>query len=84
MSPYISQKPGSLSAGLFLIGTPLPVLMSLVISSPLINPNLFLLTAGAFGYEMAILRLLSAFLLGITAGYLTLCLLKIKYIQSVG
>jgi uncharacterized membrane protein YraQ (UPF0718 family) len=59
----------------------LPVLMSLIMSSPLINPTLFLLTAGAFGYEMAILRLLSAFLLGISAGYITLWLINIKFIK---
>ena len=81
ISPLGSYVVIPLSAALFLIGTPLPVLMSLVISSPLINPNLFLLTAGAFGYEMAILRLLAAFLLGIAAGYSTLWLIKSKYIQ---
>jgi uncharacterized membrane protein YraQ (UPF0718 family) len=82
ISPLGSYVVIPLSAALFLIGTPLPVLMSLLVSSPLINPNLFLLTAGAFGYEMAILRLLSAFLLGIAAGYFTLWLIKIKYIRT--
>ncbi len=81
VSPLGSYVVIPLSAALFLMGTPLPVLISLLISSPLINPNLFLLTAGAFGYEMAVLRLLSAFLLGIAAGYFTLWLIKIKYIH---
>ncbi|UCH15335.1 MAG: permease, partial [Bacteroidales bacterium] len=80
VSPLGSYIIIPLSAALFLMGTPLPVLMSLIMSSPLINPNLFLLTAGAFGYEMAVLRLLSAFLLGIAAGYFTLWLINIKYI----
>ena len=63
ISPLGSYIIIPLSAALFLMGTPLPVLISLLMSSPLINPNLFLLTAGAFGYEMAVLRLLSALLL---------------------
>ena len=81
ISPLGSYIVIPLSAALFLMGTPLPVLMSLIMSSPLINPNLFLLTAGAFGYEMAILRLLSAFLFGISAGYFTLWLINIKFIH---
>ncbi len=63
------------SAALFTLGVPLPVLMALLVSSPLIDPNLFLLTAGAFGFEIAIARLISAFLLGIFAGYTTKWLL---------
>jgi uncharacterized membrane protein YraQ (UPF0718 family) len=81
ISPLGSYVVIPLSAALFLMGTPLPVLISLIMSSPLINPTLFMLTAGAFGYEMAMLRLLSAFMLGITAGYFTLWLINIKFIQ---
>jgi hypothetical protein len=71
VSPLGSYIVIPLSAALFNMGVPLPVLMALLVSSPLIDPNLFLLTAGAFGYELAIARLLSAFILGITAGYTT-------------
>lgn len=81
ISPLGSYVVIPLSAALFIMGTPLPVLISLIISSPLINPTLFLLTAGAFGYEMAVLRTLSAFLLGIAAGYITIFLINIKYIK---
>ena len=53
-----------LSASLFLLGTPLPVLMALLVASPLIDPNLFILTAGAFGYKLALARMTAAFFLG--------------------
>jgi uncharacterized membrane protein YraQ (UPF0718 family) len=53
------------------MGVPLSILMALLVSSPLINPNLFMLTAGAFGLEVAFARLISAFLLGTLAGYTT-------------
>ena len=65
-----------MSAALLGIGVPLPVLMALMVSSPLMNPNLFILTAGAMGLEMAILRTLSAFLLGSLAGYTALWMSK--------
>ncbi len=81
ISPLGSYVIIPFSAALFLLGAPLPVLMALLISSPLIDPNLFLLTAGAFGYEMAVLRLLSAFLLGVCAGYISLWLINLKFIN---
>jgi uncharacterized membrane protein YraQ (UPF0718 family) len=71
VSPLGSYVVIPLSAALFTTGVPLPVIMALLVSSPLIDPNLFLLTAGTFGYGLAFARLLSAFILGITAGYVT-------------
>lgn len=58
-------------AALFSLGIPAPILMAFLVSSPLMNPALFLLTAGALGYEMAIARTLCALILGVSAGYAT-------------
>lgn len=74
ISPFGSYIIIPMSAALLFTGVPLHVLMALMVSSPIINPNLFLLTTGAMGIEMAILRALSAFVLGIIAGYFTLWL----------
>lgn len=71
VSPLGSYVLIPLSAALLVIGVPLPVLMALMVSSPLINPNLFLLTVGAMGMEMGLMRVFSAFVLGVAAGYLT-------------
>jgi uncharacterized membrane protein YraQ (UPF0718 family) len=71
ISPLGSYIIIPLSAALFTMGIPLPVLMALLVSAPLIDPNLFMLTTGAFGIEVALARLISAFLLGIAAGYIT-------------
>jgi len=71
-----------LSASLFLLGTPLPVLMALLVASPLIDPNLFILTAGAFGYKLALARMTAAFFLGAGAGYLTQWLIRIAFIKE--
>jgi uncharacterized membrane protein YraQ (UPF0718 family) len=82
ISPLGSYVIIPLSAALYGVGIPLAPLMALMISSPLINPNLFLLTAGAFGIEMAILRTLSALILGVSAGYLTIWIMKKNIIKT--
>lgn len=82
ISPLGSYVIIPLSAALFTLGVPLPVLMTLLVSSPLIDPNLFILTAGAFGYEMAVVRLFSSFILGISAGFLTLALMRSNYLKN--
>ena len=81
-SPLGSYVVIPLSAALFIIGVPLPPLMALVIASPLINPNLFFLTAGAFGFELALMRVFSAFLLGLSAGYFTRYLINKSYLST--
>jgi uncharacterized protein len=67
-----------LAAALFSLGVPLPVLMALMVSAPLIDPTLFILTAGAFGLPFAMVRLFSALLLGLAAGYGTAAMMRIK------
>jgi uncharacterized protein len=81
LSPLGSYVIIPLSAALFTAGVPLPVLMALMISSPIINPSLFFLTAGAMGTEMAVMRVVAAFVLGITAGYLTRWAIKKQWVE---
>ncbi len=59
-----------MAGSLYSKGTPLGPLMAFLVASPILNPTIFMLTIGAFGYEMAILRLVSGILLGVIAGYL--------------
>jgi len=84
VSPIGSYIIIPMSAALLGIGVPLSVLMALMVSSPLINPNLFVLTAGAMGIEMAILRVMAAFLLGSIAGYTTLWLERKQILNPGG
>jgi len=62
-------------AGLIALSFPIPPLIAFLVSSPLMNPILFTMTAGALGLEMALVRALTALVLGITAGLLTQALL---------
>ena len=50
---------------------PAPPLMAFLIASPLMNPSLFIYTAGVLGIQMAFARTTSAFLLGLIAGWIT-------------
>jgi uncharacterized membrane protein YraQ (UPF0718 family) len=70
VSPMPTYIAIPLVATLFSIGVPAPPLFAFLVASPLMNPILFFMTAGAFGYEMAVILLLSAFVLGTTAGFL--------------
>ncbi|MDD3320558.1 MAG: permease [Paludibacter sp.] len=65
-----------LAGSLYSKGTPLGPLMAFLVASPILNPTIFLLTIGAFGYEMAFLRLLAGILLGVITGYVFMFLGK--------
>lgn len=58
-----------MAGSLYAAGTPLAPLMAFIVASPILNPTIFILTAGAFGNEMAIVRLVSGIILGVSAGY---------------
>lgn len=59
-----------MAGSLFAAGTPLAPLMAFLIASPILNPTMFLLTIGAFGNEMALVRLFAGILLGVVGGYI--------------
>jgi uncharacterized protein len=80
ISPLGSYVVMPLAASLTASGVPIHILMAFLVSSPLINPSLFMITAGAFGFEMAIARVLSAFVIGLAAGYVTKWLMYKKFI----
>lgn len=65
-------------AALVEVGVPIPILVTFLVSSPLMNPMLFLLTAGALGYPMAVARTVCAVILGMVAGYATAYLITRK------
>lgn len=65
------------------LGLPAPPLVAFLIASPLMNPSLFVYTAGTIGLEMAVARLISAFSLGIFAGFAAL-LAQGRGIQVLG
>lgn len=71
VSPLGSYVVIPLAAALVIAGLPLAPVIAFMVSSPLINPGLFILTMGALGLEMAVMRVICAFVLGISAGFIT-------------
>lgn len=59
-------------ASLLSSGVPIATIMAFWISSPLIDPEVFILTYGLLGKEMAFARLIATLLLGLVAGFGTL------------
>ena len=59
-----------LIAALLSSGVPLGPVMAFWISSPLMSPSIFILTAGVLGIDFALARLVTAVLMGAGAGYL--------------
>jgi uncharacterized membrane protein YraQ (UPF0718 family) len=59
-----------LIAALLASGVPLGPVMAFWISSPLMGPSMFVLTAGVLGMDFALARLVTAVLMGAGAGYL--------------
>lgn len=68
LSPIPTYVAVPLVVVLYRAGVPPAPLFSFLIASPLMNPVLFSMTAGAFGYQLAVALVISAMALGITAG----------------
>ena len=53
------------------MGLPAAPLVAFMVASPLMNPSLFVYTAGVISTEMAVARLLTALVMGLAAGFAT-------------
>ncbi len=71
VSPFCSCGVVPIVAALLAAGTPLPGVMAFWLSSPLMDPEMFILTVGDLGFEFAVARLLAALGVGLLAGYAT-------------
>ena len=71
LSPFCSCGVVPIVAALLAGGAPLFAVMAFWMSSPLMDPEMFLLTVGELGAGFAGARLLAAFGMGLVAGYAT-------------
>lgn len=70
VSPLATYSVIPLAVILLRQGAPLAPVMAFMISSPLINPSMFVMTAGGMSLEMAWARTLASFLLAVAGGWL--------------
>jgi uncharacterized membrane protein YraQ (UPF0718 family) len=72
LSPFCSCGVIPLIAALLRAGVPLAPVMAFWISSPIMDPEMFILTAAVFGLPFATAKALAAIGMGVLGGYVTL------------
>ncbi len=76
LSPIPTYAAIPIGINLLAMGIPFSSIIAFVICSPLMNPSIFFITGTQMGWEMAIVRTLTAYVLGVTAGLLTIKIFK--------
>jgi hypothetical protein len=64
------------------MGAPLSASVSLLITSPIMSPDAFILTYGVLGHKMAYIKLFGALFIGLLTGFTFLYFEKIKYFSN--
>lgn len=73
-SPFCSCEVIPFIAALLAVGAPLGAVMAFWLSSPLMDPAMFTITAGTLGFEFALAKTVFAVALGISGGLATMAL----------
>lgn len=68
LSPFCSCEVIPFIAALLAVGTPLSAVMAFWLASPLMDPAMFIVTAGALGVEFALAKAVAAVALGLFGG----------------
>lgn len=76
LSPLCSCGVVPLIAGLLAGGVPLAPVMAFWLASPIMDPAMFILTAGAISFEFAVVKTLAAIVMGLLGGGLTAAFLR--------
>lgn len=82
LSPFCSCGVIPLIAALLTMGVPLPAVMAFWLSSPLMDPSMFVLTLGTLGPEFAIGKTVAAVGVGLLGGYVTLGLQRFGVFEA--
>ncbi|MCP5156244.1 MAG: permease [Ectothiorhodospiraceae bacterium] len=76
LSPFCSCGVIPIIAALLAMGVPLPPVMAFWLASPLMDPSMFVLTAGTLGTSFAIYKTFAAVAVGLLGGFGTLALMR--------
>jgi uncharacterized membrane protein YraQ (UPF0718 family) len=79
LSPFCSCGVIPLIAALLVAGVPLAAVMAFWVSSPIMSPSMFVVTAAGLGMEFAVVKMVSAILIGLLAGGATLLLQRMGF-----
>ena len=76
LSPFCSCGVIPLIAALLAMGVPLPPVMAFWLASPLMDPSMFVLTAGTLGTDFALFKAAAAVGIGLLGGFGTMTLMS--------
>jgi hypothetical protein len=76
LSPFCSCGVIPLIAALLGMGVPLPAVMAFWLSSPIMDPSMFVLTAATLGLGFAVGKTMAAVGIGVLGGFATLALMR--------
>lgn len=75
-SPFCSCGVIPLIAALLSMGVPVAAVMAFWLSSPLMDPSMFVLTVGTLGFQFAIVKTIATVGIGLLGGFGTLALMR--------
>jgi uncharacterized membrane protein YraQ (UPF0718 family) len=81
-SPFCSCGVIPVIAALLISGVPLPPVMAFWIASPSMDPEIFFLSVGTLGLDLAIWRLAGTLILSLSAGFITHALMQAGWIDT--
>ncbi len=82
LSPFCSCGVVALVAGMLSAGVPLAPVMAFWIASPIMDPEMFVLTAAILGVPFALAKTVSAFLMGVVSGGVVLFVTRFGWLQT--
>jgi len=80
-SPFCSCGVIPVIAALLIGGVPLPPVMAFWIASPSMDPEIFFLSVGTIGWDLAIWRLAGTLVMSLSAGFITHALMQIGWLN---
>ena len=83
LSPFCSCGVIPLIAALLAMGVPLPPVMAFWLASPIMDPSMFVLTAGTLGTEFAVAKTVAAIAMGLFGGFGALAMMRLGLITGV-
>ena len=83
LAPFCSCEIIPFIAALLAVGTPLSAVMALWLSSPIMDPSIFLITAGELGWTFALAKTATAVALGCAGGFSIRAAVKAGYFQNI-
>ncbi|MBE7635998.1 permease [Sneathiella sp. P13V-1] len=82
LSPFCSCGVIPLVAGLLASGVPLAPVLAFCIASPIMDPEMFILTAAGLGMDFAIIKTVAAIGMGLMSGFVTQAISKTGLLKN--